>query len=193
MILIIWTHPSPDSLTASLAQSVMSYLLTLTDEVQAIDLYRIHADNFFPPVIGGPELHRKTSFDPIVQKQMALVENAEGYVVIHPDWWGGPPALLKGWIDRVLRPGTAYEIPEGFGYREARGLLSGRRAAVIVSGDADDAGPLEEFWVKRIWGFCGADSRLFYLSRIRERGRSELSEMIEGISTRTVDFLMNCL
>ena len=31
----------------------------------------------------------------------------------HPNWWGMPPAILKGWVDRVVRPGLAYEFLEG--------------------------------------------------------------------------------
>jgi len=38
---------------------------------------------------------------------------ASGIVIVHPNWWGQPPAILKGWVDRVLRPGVAYEFTEG--------------------------------------------------------------------------------
>ena len=32
------------------------------------------------------------------------------HLVVHPNWWGQPPAILKGWIDRVIRPGIAYDL-----------------------------------------------------------------------------------
>ena len=32
---------------------------------------------------------------------------AEGFVIVHPNWWGMPPAVLVGWVDRVMRPGLA--------------------------------------------------------------------------------------
>jgi len=38
---------------------------------------------------------------------------ADGIVFVHPDWWGMPPAILKGWIDRVLRSGVTYQFLEG--------------------------------------------------------------------------------
>ena len=97
------------------------------------------------------------------------MEGADGFVVVHPDWWGGPPAVLKGWLDRVLRPGTAYEyegeVPEA---RSVVGLLEGRKALTVITGDADDPGPLEGFWKERIWGYCGAESWLLYAPRVRD-------------------------
>ena len=40
---------------------------------------------------------------------------ADGIIAIHPNWWGQPPAMLKGWIDRVLRPDVACKFLEGDG------------------------------------------------------------------------------
>jgi NAD(P)H dehydrogenase (quinone) len=40
------------------------------------------------------------------------LQAADGIVVVHPNWWGQPPAVLKGWIDRVIRPGIAYRFVE---------------------------------------------------------------------------------
>ena len=60
-------------------------------------------------VLGRDEYFRRFSFDPLVQKYTEEIEAAERIVVIHPDWWGHLPAMAKGWVDRVLRPGVAYE------------------------------------------------------------------------------------
>ena len=51
---------------------------------------------------------------------------ADGIVIVHPNWWGQPPAILKGWIDRVIRPGVAYEFLVG--------RQRGRRAAGTAQG-----------------------------------------------------------
>ena len=57
---------------------------------------------------------------------------AEGIIVIHPNWWGMPPAILKGWVDRVIRTGVAYEFLEGdSGEGVPRGRLLARRAIVF--------------------------------------------------------------
>ena len=191
MVLLVWAHPGAQSLTAALASSLEERLGALGREVQSVDLYRLTERGGFPCVLDEAGIRRKTSLDPLVQGQMALVEEAEGYAVVHPDWWGGPPALLKGWVDQVFRPGTAYEIPEGFGFRSAAGLLTGRRAAVLLCGDAAGPGPLESFWVDRVWGFCGVDTRLAYLSRTRERSRAERENFIRR-ETAAAEFLKKC-
>lgn len=174
MVLLIHAHPEPDSFTSAIAAAVTEILENAGSTVLNIDLYRIPGDSgseetvTFPPVLETDELRRKTSFEGLIQAQMKNLENAEAYVVVHPDWWGGPPAVMKGWIDRVFRPGTAYEIPEGFGYKHPEGLLKGRKALVIVTGDGDKPGPLKEFWVDRVWGYCGVESSFHYLPNFRE-------------------------
>ena len=179
MVAIIHAHPDPDSFTSSLASAAAQTLASSGLDTQIVDLYRIGLSEDeskrgpFPPVMEMDEFRRKTSFDSAVQRQMALVERSAGYVIVHPDWWGGPPAVLKGWIDRVLRPGTAYERPDGFTDREPAGLLSGRRALVAVHGDGADPGPLEEFWVSRVWGFCGIKAEFHYMPNI---GRSRIGD-----------------
>ena len=179
MILIIHAHPEPDSFTAALAAAVGGALDSAGKQATVVDLYRIIDAGLpgsigpFPPILDAEELRRKTSLDTVVLRQMKIVEDAEGYVVIHPDWWGGPPAILKGWIDRVLRPETAYELPEGFGHRNPHGLLKGRQALVIVTGDNDSPGPLEDFWVHQVWGFCGVKARFLYMPGT---GQSSLAE-----------------
>ena len=173
MILLVWAHPDLDSLTASVVSALGKKLKETGLEVRIVDLYRFQNGTHFPGVLDETELRRKTSLDPAVQTQMRLVEEASGYAVVHPDWWGGPPAVLKGWIDRVFRPGTGYEVPEGFGFRSAGGLLTGRRAAVLICGDAAAPGPLKEFWIDRVWGFCGVDGKLSYISGVRDANRLE--------------------
>lgn len=172
MVLLIHAHPDPESFTTALAEAVKASLTKAGHEVVTVDLYRLNdRPHAFQPVLDLEELRRKSSLEDEVQKQMSLVEKAEGYVVIHPDWWGGPPAVLKGWIDRVLRPGTAYEFPEAAGHLDSAGLLHGRKALVAVTGDARSAGPLEEFWVDRVWGFCGVKAQFRYMKEI---GKSSL-------------------
>jgi putative NADPH-quinone reductase len=59
---------------------------------------------------------------------------AEGLVIIHPNWWGGPPAILKGWVDRVMRAGLAYQLSaEGV----PKGLLQASRALVLNTSEGE--------------------------------------------------------
>lgn len=70
--------------------------------------------------------------------------------VVHPDWWSAPPGLLKGWLDRVFRPGIAYDWQgEEFTEKQHVPLLTGKRLFVFVTTDraADDPpAPIEGFW-----------------------------------------------
>ena len=63
----------------------------------------------FPPLKfpKGAPLH------PEVERHCREISAADGIVIVHPNWWGQPPAILKGWVDRVIRPGVAYRFEEG--------------------------------------------------------------------------------
>ena len=80
--------------------------------------------------------------------------------MVHPNWWGMPPAILKGWVDRVLRPGVAYRFDEGGG--APVGMLRARDAVVLNTSDTPPRreqevfrDPLETLWKNCIFGFCG--------------------------------------
>jgi NAD(P)H dehydrogenase (quinone) len=99
----------------------------------------------------------------IVESHCEEIAQAEGIVIVHPNWWGQPPALLKGWIDRVLRPGIAYEFNEGdSGEGVPRGLLKARTAIIFNTSNTEIEreqkvfkDPLETLWKNCIFGLCG--------------------------------------
>ena len=55
----------------------------------------------FEPVSGA---------DAIVHRHRDEIASADGLVVVHPNWWGKPPAIMAGWLDRVIVPGVAYDF-----------------------------------------------------------------------------------
>jgi NAD(P)H dehydrogenase (quinone) len=98
---------------------------TLTEnehEVVFHDLYR----EKFSPVLPLREVPRDVKLPPLINRHCLEIAEADGIIVVHPNWWGQPPAILKGWIDRVLRPGVAYKFAEGDkrGWRVDRSLES---------------------------------------------------------------------
>ena len=145
----------------------------------------------FPPLLTEEELRRKTSFAPIVQKQMTLIEEAEAFVVIHPDWWGGPPAILKGWLDRVFRPETAYSMPEDGHGRNPLGLLSGRKAFTFILRDGPENPSLRNFWNEGIWGFCGAIGHCHEFNHIYETEATMRRKILEQAAQAAVEFLLS--
>lgn len=164
-VLIVLCHPNPRSYNHAVAASVKKRLETLGRNTAFHDLYA----EGFDPVLSRVELSRRFSFDELVQHHYRDLENADGVIVVHPEWWSQPPAMLKGWIDRVLRPGIGYEFAgDEFMPKNKVALLSGRRALVLATTDAEQpdalgrreeqaAAPeplLSSLW-RETFGYCG--------------------------------------
>jgi putative NADPH-quinone reductase len=98
-----------------------------------------------------------------VEEHCVQLAEADGVVIVHPNWWGMPPAILKGWVDRVVRPGVAYEFEEGdSGEGVPIGLLKARAAVVFTTSNTPDSreqevfgDPLENLWKTCIFDLCG--------------------------------------
>jgi len=92
-----------------------------------------------------------------------LVEQADRIAVVHPNWWSAPPAILRGYVDRCLRPGRAYNfVPDGKGGARPVGLLKAQAALVINTANTPQAveesaygDPLQTHWLKVVFGLCG--------------------------------------
>ena len=108
-ISVILGHPYRRSFNAAIAQSVVSALKGSGHTVMFHDLYA----EGFDPVIPGNELQSGISEDSLVLQHQREIRQADGIIIIHPNWWGQPPAILKGWTDRVLRENIAYAFPQG--------------------------------------------------------------------------------
>jgi NAD(P)H dehydrogenase (quinone) len=159
-ISIILAHPDKNSFNYAIAEAALQVLTALGHEVAFHDLYR----EKFPPVLTTKEIARGATLPQIVSKHCSEISEAEGIIIVHPNWWGQPPAMLKGWIDRVLRPGVAYSFAEGnSGDGELIGLLKAKVVLVFntsntpverelgVYGD-----PLENLWKNNMFISCGA-------------------------------------
>jgi NAD(P)H dehydrogenase (quinone) len=93
-------------------------------------------------------------------REIALTQ---GIVIVRPNWWGQPPALLKGWVDRVLRPCVDYRFREGdSGGGVPVGLLQAKAALVFTTSNtpwerelAVFGDPIETLWKNCIFGLCG--------------------------------------
>lgn len=159
IISVILGHPDSGSFNHAIAASAVESLRVNGHQVIFHDLYRER----FDPVLPGSEIPRDVPLDPVIESHCKEISQADGVVIIHPNWWGQPPAVLKGWVDRVIRPGVAYEFLEGDGGEGVPvGLLRAKAAIVFntsntplerereVFGD-----PLETIWKNCIFGLCG--------------------------------------
>jgi len=160
-ILVVLGHPAKGSFNHAIAETVVEALRQNGHEVVSHDLYKEKFDAILP----AWEISKENKTDPHIEKHCKDLIEAEGIVIIHPNWWGQPPAILKGWVDRVFRPGVAYKFIEGDnGEGVPVGLLKARAAIVFntsntpferessVFGD-----PLETLWKNCIFGLCGVN------------------------------------
>ena len=161
--LLVICNPLRTSFNHEIARRITTVLEKDHHTVVTVNLYT----EIFDPVLHEAEILQRFSFDPNVQRYSRNLEEAHGVVIVHPDWWGQPPALLKGWVDRVFRPGIAFEYEgEEFMTRRPIPLLLGKKAQVFCTTDRDvtiEAHPLETIWRNHIFGFCGIEDVRFHL------------------------------
>jgi len=159
IVSLILAHPHPGSLNHAIAEAARDALQQKGHQVAFHDLYC----EGFDPVLPFEEVPRGVALDLAIERYCHEIASADGIVIVHPNWWGMPPAILKGWVDRILRPGVAYEFLEGdSGKGVPRGLLKAKTALVFntsntpcerelrVFGD-----PLEKLWKSCIFDLCG--------------------------------------
>ncbi|NKC30777.1 NAD(P)H-dependent oxidoreductase [Falsiroseomonas selenitidurans] len=111
-VLLIHCHPRPDSFSAALRDAARAALEEAGHEVELRDLYA----ESFDPALSAEErgrYHAVTDNLLGVEDHVASLRRAEALLLVHPTWWYGMPAMLKGWFDRVWAPGVAFRLGEG--------------------------------------------------------------------------------
>ncbi|WP_352705597.1 NAD(P)H-dependent oxidoreductase [Mesorhizobium sp. M0195] len=109
-VLVVYCHPCTDSFNGAVRDMVLETLADRGHQVHLLDLYATG----FDPVMRTQEwrgYHDKAAnLQPVHEHAQELLW-AEAVVFIYPTWWYGVPAMLKGWLERVLVPGFAFEMP----------------------------------------------------------------------------------
>jgi len=127
--LVVYCHPVEGSFCSAMRDAAISGLRAAGHSVDVIDL----AVESFNPVMSRSEwdTYRQGNGDiPVgLERDVSLVKSAEIIVFIYPTWWGGLPAQLKGWLERVMLPGIAFVFNENNKVRPGR--LHIRLAMVI--------------------------------------------------------------
>lgn len=157
--MLVVAHPSPQSFSHAMAEAATQVLQRHGSVLAVHDLYAER----FQPVQPTGESGNTQSTDPLVEQHCAELARADLVLVFHPNWWGQPPAILKGWIDRVFRLNTAYAYPEGVGFDGVpMGLLRARRALIFNTSntpserEAEAFGdPLDVLWRRCVFALCG--------------------------------------
>lgn len=158
-ISVILAHPHEGSFNHAIARMAVGRLEALGHEVLFHDL---HKENF-DPVLPWEETSKEAPLPEPIADHCREISQADGIVIVHPNWWGQPPAILKGWVDRVIRPGTAYEFLEGdTGEGIPHGLLKAKAAVVFNTSNTNPerertvfGDPLDTIWKNCVFGLCG--------------------------------------
>ena len=106
-ILIVFANPNPNSLTASFTKHITEFATQRGHSVTTRDLYELN----FSPILGRQDFNKLLDgqLPADIQVEHEYIKKADLLLYLYPIWWAGPPALFKGYIDRVFIKGFAYQ------------------------------------------------------------------------------------
>lgn len=158
--LILLCHYDTNSFNHAIANQARKKLEAQGYSILYHDIYKEE----FNPILEQKEYEEqnmKNIHDPYIIECCNELQNADVIVVVHPNWWGQPPAMLKGWVDRVFRRGIAYKYsPEG----KSIGLLNAKKAFVFNTSNTPEpvemevyGDPLDNLWTNCTFKMCGVE------------------------------------
>jgi putative NADPH-quinone reductase len=156
---LILGHPAPGSFNHAICDTARAALQAAGHECRFHDLYA----EAFDPLLTAAELPKDAALPPEIERHCQEIGEADGIIVVHPNYWSAPPAILRGWVDRVLRAGRAYNfVPDGRGGATAVGLLRARVGLVFTTANTPHdkevelfGDPLRTHWLTVVFGLCG--------------------------------------
>ncbi|MFT4326135.1 MAG: NAD(P)H-dependent oxidoreductase [Candidatus Woesearchaeota archaeon] len=126
--LIIYAHPGTDGHCSFILQHVLQELDAKKISYELLDLYAIDYD----PILSREELYTSGNrhISETTKELQHKIKIAKNLILIYPTWWGGPPAILKGFFDKVFTPRFAFKFNK---YGIPLKLLKGKRAALFIT------------------------------------------------------------
>ncbi len=152
---VILAHPDKGSFNHAIAEVVQNTLVLAGYQVFFHDLYE---EQFNPLFMGN----RESKKDDQIEAYSQELSQSSAIVIIHPNWWGQPPAILKGWVDRLFRLGVAYRYEQGSnGNMIRKGALPAQQALIIntanvpIEREHQMGNTLEYIWKECTFEPCG--------------------------------------
>ena len=109
-VIVVHAHPDTESFNHSLCDVAVGALRRSGHEVDLFDLY---ADGFDARLTTAERIAYETDspiLDAYVARSAVAIAAADALLFVYPTWWFGPPAVLKGWLERVLVPGVGFSL-----------------------------------------------------------------------------------
>jgi NAD(P)H dehydrogenase (quinone) len=128
-VVVVVAHPDPNSFNHAIASTAITSLTKVGHEVTVLDLY---AEEFRATMSHDERLAYHSDrplLDPMAERHAGIVKQAEALVFVYPTWWSTMPAILKGWLERVMVPGVGFVFDDRQHVR--RGLTQVRRIVGI--------------------------------------------------------------
>ena len=170
-VLVVLGHPNKGSFNHAIAYRAVQ---TLHDNGHLVFFHDLYQEDF-DPILKNQEISRGAELPEQIKKHCSELSEVDGIIIIHPVWWEAPPAILKGWVDRVVRPGVAYEFVEvNNGEGESRGLLNVHTVLVLNTGNAPEGNviegnPLNGLWNGSIFGTSSKKGLAYPYQFLRKR------------------------
>jgi NAD(P)H dehydrogenase (quinone) len=185
--LIIYAHPNPKSFCSAIKNQVEEQIKASGSEFVTRDLYQMG----FNPVLGAQDFinFSKNSPSEDICVEQDLIRQSDVIIFVYPVWWFSVPAILKGYIDRVLSRGFAYDMKGHL----IRGLLKGKRVMIFnTTGGPGFAyyllGYLVAMKISIVFGifkFCGMTVKLhrffFAVPAISQKAREKMLDQVKRI------------
>ena len=156
--LIIESHPYEQSFNTNAAEMIRKILTSKSYTVDTINLI----EDKFDPTVYTDDLklwNEGKTKDKLVEKYQNMITNSDTLIIPFPVWWGSMPAILRGFWDKVLLPGWAYNIRED---GSLYGLIKGKKAIVITTMSAPLSvfndnlqNPIRGAFIKNTLEVCG--------------------------------------
>ncbi|WP_194842479.1 NAD(P)H-dependent oxidoreductase [Endozoicomonas sp. OPT23] len=127
-VLVVYAHPNPESFNAAILHQTEESLIEAGHDVHVLDLYK----EGFEASMSLEERERYMTRDNTdgIEQDIGRLRWAEALVFIYPTWWMGPPAILKGWLDRIWLPGIVATFENG---KVKPGLTKIKKILVITT------------------------------------------------------------
>ncbi|MEZ5039570.1 MAG: NAD(P)H-dependent oxidoreductase [Saprospiraceae bacterium] len=182
-ILIVNGHPDKESYCAALCEA---YALGAKKN-KALEVKTLHLiDLTFDPILHYG-YKKRTELEPDLIRAQQLLKEADHTVWVYPTWWGGLPALLKGFIDRVFLPGFSFKYRENSQLWDK--LMKGKTTRVITTMDAPlwyyrivYGSPGHKAMKRVILGFCGYKARFATIGGMKTKSTLSLERWLKKVA-----------
>jgi NAD(P)H dehydrogenase (quinone) len=181
-ILIINGHPNPESFNFALADSYQKGAIASGAQIKTITITDL---NFNPNLKFGYQ--KRTELEPDLLESWEKIQKADHLVWIHPVWWGGLPAITKGFIDRLFLPGMAFQYRDNSVWWDK--FLKGKTAHIITTLDQPGwyyrlffGRPSVNQLKKSTLEFCGVKPvKVSYIGIIKESDDSQRKKWLDKV------------